>query len=207
LYEKLKGCIVYRKVMKHTYLILIATFIFGFVSGGILFLYNNVGGVSDVDAVTTEKTLLDDVEKPGADTVKKGTKADVLPFTEITVHEYGGCARTDGCASYHISNTGAYIYMVRSRGEEEKRYEGMLSQAEQSVLAKTFADVDIVTKMDSTFVGMCASATDGIAYRYDLVERGTSYGLDSCVQKLSGIDFFDTLNSYFGVFNDIYTGS
>lgn len=191
--------------MKHTYFILIATFIFGFVSGGILFLYNNVGGVSDVDAVTTEETLLDDVEKPGADTVKKGTKADVLPFTEITVHEYGGCARTDGCASYHISNTGAYIFMVRSRGEKEKRYEGMLSQDEQNVLAKAFADVDIVTTIDSTFVGMCASATDGIAYRYDLVVRGTSYGLDSCVQTLKDVAFFDILNTYFNEFSDMHS--
>lgn len=191
--------------MKHTYLILIATFIFGFVSGGILFLYNNVGGVSDIDTETNKQTLQKDVEGHDIDTVKKGTKTAGLSFTEVTVHEYGGCARTDGCASYHIRNTGAYIYMVRSRGEKEKRYEGMLSQAEQNVLAKAFADVDIVTTMDSTFVGMCASATDGIAYRYDVVVRGTSYGLDSCVQTLKEVAFFDILNTYFNEFSDTHS--
>ncbi len=161
-------------MLKHIYLILISTFILGFISGVVLFLYNNTG-----------------VE--GGGTLKRDTAG-----TNIAVYMYGGCERGDHCSSYRITNTSKYTYIVRGGGDE-KRYEGSLSDKQQDVLTREIASLDIEKILVTSFEGTCPSEHDGIAFRYDIERDGTSYSFDSCVQNISG-PLFDTLETYFTFF-------
>lgn len=161
---------------------LTATFLFGFVSGTILFLYNNTGGV-DLDGEILNKPI----------------------GTEITVYEYGGCMKRGVCASYHISDTGTYVYIVRGRNSETIRHEGKLSTGEWRSLYSLLQKENLETVSRSKYSGTCSADIDGISYKYSIVSTDGRYELDSCAQNVSG-EFFDTLNVYFTTFGDMHVG-
>lgn len=160
---------------KSLYLIFIATFVFGMVSGVIIFLQSNTGDAGNVGSVSNTDTMT------------------------IAVYAYGGCAR-GGCASYQITSDGAYTYLVRDPAGGEKRITDTLSQKQFTALEVQLADVDLPTIQASEFNGTCPITFDGIAYRYDITYQGVQYSLDSCVHDVEGNAFFDTLTNYFEIF-------
>ncbi len=170
---------------KHVYVILLSTFVFGFVSGAILFLYNNTGNGGDGAPVQLEEEAA----------------------ISVTAYRYGGCARGDGCASYRISDDGTYEYIVRSRAEGETRFADTLSSAEKIALFKTLKDTNLAHLSDTSFVGTCPVEYDGTGYRYNITYYDKQYSFDTCVQDLENEPLFITLADYFEMFSNAYTTS
>lgn len=160
---------------KHLYLIFIATFIFGLVSGSVLFLYNNTGGDGD-----------------GGITGSSGMS--------ITAHTYGGCEYT-GCSSYRIEEGGAYTYIVHNPSGEERRYEDSLTNTEWRSVSAKLSGTDLPQVQSSEFTGTCPAYVDGISYRYEVVYKNVSYEFDSCEQATEDVPLFETLRRYFEIFN------
>lgn len=126
----------------------------------------------------------------------------ITPDTEITVYQYGGCARAGNCASYHISDTGVYVYIVRGRNTDDLRHEGVLNTADKKALYNGLAKMDMQKVVQSVFSGTCPVMYDGIAYRYEIIKDGVSYSFDSCKQETGTHPFFDTLDGFFEIFNE-----
>lgn len=164
-------------MLKHLYLILIATFIFGFVSGFILWLFNNTVDVQEPIFEPTEQGLV------------------------ITVLAYGGCESV-GCASYRIAPDGSYVFIERQGNAPEVRSEGELGNSEYRTLRRLVEDIDLRQLSRTVFTGTCPIAFDGLGFRYTIGHEGEFYRLDSCVQDLRGVPLFENLNRYFGIFQD-----
>lgn len=168
---------------KHVYVILLSTFVFGFVTGAILFLYNNTGNGEDGEPVLLE-----------------GEAA-----ISVTAYRYGGCARGDGCASYRIADDGTYEYIVRSRAEGETRFADTLNSAEKTALFKTLKDTNLESLLETAFTGTCPVEYDGTGYRYNVTYYDKHYAFDTCVQDLENEPLFITLADYFEMFSNTYT--
>jgi len=165
---------------KHLYLILTATFVFGALSGAILFLQNNTGN-----------------EGSGAlDVTKRG-------FT-VMAYQYGGCARM-GCASYQILNNGSYMYIARNLNTGEGRFEDVLTTRQRDALRTLFADTDLNRLIDTKFTGSCPVEYDDVAYRYDITYQGDRYEFDACLQNIENVQLFTTLKNYFEIFSITHT--
>ena len=162
-------------MLKHLYLILISTFIFGFITGVILYLQNNTG-------------------KEGDGALEANTRG-----ITILAYQYGGCTSL-GCPSYRIANNGSYTYIIRDREAGEKRFEDVLSDSQQERIKDSLASIDLDAVYDTEFVGTCPIAYDGIAHRYDITYKGERYEFDSCTELLEGKELFDTLEDYFEIF-------
>lgn len=160
---------------KHLYLILISTFIFGMVSGSVLFLYNNTGGEGDGERVDEEKT-------------------------SVTAYAYGGCERM-GCASYRIEEDGAYTYIVHQNSGEELRYEDVLTSVQKKALFSKLKNTDLVQVQGSEFSGTCPAHFDGISYRYEVINGKDSYSFDSCREMTEDLPLFEVLRGYFEIFS------
>lgn len=160
-------------MLKHVYLIFIATFIFGFISGSILFLMNNTGNEGD-----------------GA--IPK------IGDTSIVVTAYGDCAQA-GCASYRIESNGAYTYILRNGTEEKDKITNSLSSAQKKALFDAMDVVDFQKVTESRFRGSCPGKQGGISYRYVITQDSVPYSFDSCMQKTDG-RFFEILKEYFEIF-------
>lgn len=168
---------------KHVYTILISTFVFGFVTGAILFLYNNTGGEGDGEPVHIEDAAA----------------------ISVTAYRYGGCARGDGCASYRITDDGTYEYIVRSRADGETRFADTLNSAEKNALFKALKGTNLESLLDTAFTGTCPVEYDGTGYRYNITYYDTQYSFDTCVQDLENEPLFITLADYFEMFSNTYT--
>ncbi len=168
-------------MLKHVYLILIATFIFGFLCGVILFHYNNTG------------------EEGGGK-----LKNDTYDVT-ITARAYGGCERGARCASYRIVGGGAYSFIPQTGGDNSVKYEGALNEKQQDVLFSALAETDLATAHSISFDGTCPADHDGIAYRYDIVRGGEEYSFDSCAVDVSATPLFATLKTYFTYFSTTHS--
>ncbi len=162
-------------MLKHLYLILGSTLIFGMISGVVLFLSNNTGEEGD----------------GGLETSTRG-------FT-IIAYQYGGCMRL-GCSSFRIANNGTYMYITRDAQTGEERFEDVLSDKQLDTLRSLIAGTNFNRISDSTFSGTCPITYDGMAYRFDITYKGERYELDSCEESLDGFQLFDTLGSYFEIF-------
>jgi len=161
-------------MVKHLYLILITTFIFGFVTGAIVFLQNNTG-------------------KEGGGAIPTDTRG-----FEILAYMYGACEQS-GCDSYRITADGTYTYIVR-KNQYEKRYEGSLNKNDLDSLRTQLAETSFANVEKSAFGGTCPATRGDIAYRYDITYKGTHYTFDSCKENLSA-SIFSTSKKYFEVFN------
>ena len=170
-------------MLKHLYLIFIATFILGFATGVILFLQANVGQ--------------EESETP--------SEASQEGFT-ITAYMYGGCERGGGCPSYQIENEGSYTYVVRRQESGETKYEDMLSKKQYTALQTLVSETKFDTIMDTTFTETCPVASDGVAYRYDILYNGKRFSIDSCLVKIDNEILFRELQNYFKVFWLLYSG-
>jgi hypothetical protein len=167
-------------MLKHLYLILIATFVFGFLTGVILFLQNNTG-------------------KEGDGGIQTNTKG----FT-ILAYEYGGCTKTGGCPSYRIANDGSYSYITRDSIKGEAKHDDSLSSKQFEALRTRLGEVDFNAIDDTEFKGTCPSATGGIAYRYDIEYQGERHEVDSCIEIIGNQPLFKMLEDYFGIFTITY---
>lgn len=166
-------------MLKHLYLMLIATFVFGFVSGVILYLYNNASG-GNGGVVFDDATI------------------------SITAYRYGGCERAGGCPLYRIANDGTYTYMMRGTANEESRFENVLSDTERVALFKTLSGTDLSKVARTVYTGTCPVENDGTAYRYTIVYNEDRYQFDTCKQALEAVPFFDVLQEYFEMFATTY---
>ncbi len=162
-------------MLKHLYLILGSTLIFGMISGVVLFLYNNTGEEGD----------------GGLQTATRG-------FT-IIAYQYGGCMRL-GCSSYRIANNGTYMYITRDLQTGEDRFEDVLSEKQLDTLRELITHTNFSRVKDTIFTGTCPITYDGVAYRFDITNDGERYEIDSCEESLEGVRLFDTLSSYFEIF-------
>lgn len=159
---------------------LIATFVFGFVSGTILFLFNYQGDGSKSGFFDDHATI------------------------SITAYRYGGCARANGCASYRIADTGDYTYIVRDNAGGEVRFNGILSTAEKNELFKILRNTTLSNLQESVFSGTCPAEYDGTAYRYTIVYNDERYQFDTCRQELDDSTLFVALTEYFEVFKNAH---
>ncbi len=162
-------------MLKHIYLILIATFILGFLAGVLLYLQSSTGKEGD-GALETET---------------KGVT--------ITVDIYGGCSRI-GCPSYRIANNGSYIYLARDSEGRVVRRSDTLPLSERAKLWDLVDTADFEAIGATQFTGTCPITFDGVAFQYVIEKEGVQYRFDSCVEDLEGEPLFETLAGYFEQF-------
>lgn len=165
-------------MLKHLYLIFIATFVFGFIAGVILFLYNNTG--QEVD--------------------NAHNGANVEAFT-IHAYMYGGCMRGGGCASYQISHDGSYTYIVKMQASGERKFSDILNKNERDDLREQVGITEFENIANTQFIETCPVAVDGVAYRYDILYNDERYEFDSCVEDIENEVLFKTLREYFDIFS------
>lgn len=165
-------------MLKHIYLILVATFFFGFIAGFVLWLFNQ----------TTEDNFVFFDENKNQ------------PLT-IIVHSYGGC-ESAGCASYRLEVDGSYTYIVRPRSAPEIYLDGEISSEERKLLIKSVAGTDFEEISNTSFSGTCPVAYDGLGFSYRVTYGDHDYEIDSCRHDLSGEELFNMLNGYFRVFQN-----
>lgn len=163
---------------------LITTFIFGFVSGVILYLYNNASGGNG----------------GGGGTIIQDDSA-----VSITAYRYGGCERAGGCAQYRISGDGAYTYIIRNSVEGETRFDNSLNAEEKKALFKVLKETDLQNVGKNGFTGNCPIEHDGTAYRYTIEYNEERYNFDTCKQELDTVPLFVTLKKYFEMLATTYS--
>ncbi len=161
------------------YLILISTFIFGFLTGGIVFLQNNTGGEGD------------------------GSPTPVSKGFEVLAYTYGGCEKL-GCPSYRIAQDGLYTFFERGRENETLKIDGEISEGSLDTLKIEMADADYVQLKETSFTETCPIEIDTVAFRYDITYKGERYRFDSCVQDLGEAPLFSMLEDFFLQFEDEY---
>lgn len=156
-------------MLKHVYLIFVATFVFGLVTGALIFMSSHMDKSTESD-----------------------TSGDVSKGYTISVYEYGVCNQA-GCPLFHIAQDGAYTYIA----PDGSRYEGTLPFATRRDIGNALTALNFDALQDSRFVGTCPASQGGNAYRYDVIFSAQEYHLDSCTQTLGGGAPFDTLNRLF----------
>ena len=115
---------------------------------------------------------------------------------EIIADAYGGCSSL-GCASYRISDSGAYDLIILKRNAEDVRYEGSLSGRALSDLERALGATSLSAVASSQFSGTCPITYDGTAYKYEIRVGTERFFLDSCENDLEGEQLFDLLEEYF----------
>ncbi|MCF7816224.1 MAG: hypothetical protein K9M10_04345 [Candidatus Pacebacteria bacterium] len=167
-------------MLKHIYLILGATFVFGFLTGGIIFLENNTGDYGDGSLKTKTSGF------------------------EVTAYEYGECERF-GCASYQIVDSGKYTYIVRANGEKEVKYEGSLRKEQLTELKKLMKETDFEVISKTSNTKTCSALSDESEYRYDFLNEGTQYRFNSCEHSLRNNLLFEMLTKNFTLFKNTHS--
>ena len=166
--------------MKHLYLIFIATFILGFLSGVLVYIQSHTGKEGDGS-----------LEETVAEYVVTGTR-----YTNSG----------NSTLSYRIAEGGSYTLIERTREGEEKKYEGVLPREERQMLDTMLSQTDFETLLDTTFTDVCPITTGGFAYRYGITYHGSSeYIFDSCKQAIENSPLFVKLNQIFLLLSDTYS--
>jgi len=160
--------------MKGLLIILIPTFLIGFLAG--IFVYF-ISGASDVDEVPESE----------------------IEGVEIIANTYGGC-ELFGCSSYRIVEDGDYIYIKESKTSDDDRFEDSLSDNQIDELIKLSEETDLEEIEESYYEGDCPAYVDGISYEFKIMVDGESYKLDSCENDLASSDLFNKLIDYFRIF-------
>lgn len=158
-------------MLKHLYILLVATFVMGVLSGIFVFF----------------------ISRPA--TSPTGPIKEEVGIFEIIVDTYGGCSNI-GCSSLRILENGEYILVENNRLKGSNRFEGKLNLDEVRNLTRQLGQINFSKLMSSKFQGTCPIAYDGIAYRY-LITYGEKYTIDSCTQNVEGVDLFERLDKYF----------
>lgn len=161
--------------MRSTYVMFIATFLFGVLTGAVIFFQGNTG-------------------KEGDGAIPKNTSS----FT-VYGYMYGGCEPGKHCTSYKVEQNGSYLFIVRDT-QKGTKYEGKLADAEKGTLQTLAKDTPYAEIATRVFTGTCPITFDGMAYRYEVEYKGERYVFDSCKTNIEGVPLFDTLQTYFDLF-------
>lgn len=159
---------------KHLYLIIVATFIFGFITGVVIFFMSATGD--------------------GGGAIREETHGFI-----VTARAYGGCERMGAgtCPSYRINDAGEYTYIVPEFGGTITQFRGKLSAVEMRAFTEALESTTPRAFEQSVFEGTCPIAYDGLGYQYDFTyDSGAHVELDSCVHKLDST-LFAVLEAYF----------
>lgn len=162
-------------MLKHLYIIFGSTFLFGFLSGGIIYLANNTG-VEHGFSLNSEK----------------------YHFV-ISAYEEGDCT---ACASFRLQNTGAYTYLVRSEGTEEFKVTDTLGSDFMSPIRTAVRATEFASLMTAPLPA-CAGRVQPW-FRYEIEYQGTVYTTDSCSRTLTRVPLFTELEELFAVFASHY---
>lgn len=157
-------------MLKHIYLIFVATFLFGLITGSLFFMSSHMDKKED--------TNFDITNDSGSGYV-------------VTVYGYGGCERI-GCPLYHLSQDGEYVFLA----SDGTRYTGSIDFDARREIGSLFEKTNLSKIADTSFTGECPVAYDGVAYTYDITYKGATYHLDSCKQELSQGPVFPILNKH-----------
>lgn len=99
---------------------------------------------------------------------------------------YGGCKRGGICASFQITDRGAYkTFPAVSAGEERIPTEGILPSAVYRDLRNAFTGDSLVVLEEPVTSNGCASATNGIDYRLRVSLSSEQFVLDTCTTALA----------------------
>ena len=164
---------------KSIYLILVSTFIFGFLTGGIVFLKNNTGGEGDGSSTSIQKGF------------------------EILAYTYGGCERL-GCPSYRVTQDGLYTFFEKGRENETLKIDGEIDEESLDILKHEMNDADFEQFKEKKFEGTCPIQVDRVAFRYDITYKGERYRFDSCVEDVREVLLFNILLDFFSQFENEY---
>lgn len=167
--------------LKHLYLILIGTFVVGFVAG----VY--------VHFMTQSEAPRSDGEY--------GTRSEGVV---LTADEYGGC-ESMGCRSYRITEDGEYTFIEGSRTGADRRFEGTLGRRELDRLLGQLDEQELQRVESSVFTGTCPIAFDGPAYRLQVQVEDEQYAFDTCEQDIASSPFLTDLLEYFEIFSTNHT--
>ncbi len=165
------------RMLKHLYIVIGATFVFGLVSGVLIFLITHLGneGAGEIEQFDTG--------------------------ISIVAKLYGGCQMAgNNCPSYRIANDGSYAYIEPTRRIEPFR--GELSGSEWRDIRSMIRREDFLEYAE--FKGTCPVAFDGVAYVYEINVGGQEYIVDSCLDDIEGIELYDNLRRYFEMFQNIH---
>lgn len=168
--------------MKHLYLIFIATFVIGFLSGVLVYLQSHTGKEGDGAIEDTPKGFV------------------------VTATRFGG-GQGLVSSSYRLTENGSYTYIERREGSAEMKYADTLQKHDLEVLRTKIGEVNYDEIQASTFVGVCPITTGGYAYRYTILSEGVEYAFDSCKHVTSGNSFFELLNMHFNQFHQIHSNT
>lgn len=142
---------------------IVVTFVVGMIVGAYLFVY----GFNPQYELVTNWT--DDV----------GTFA-------IAGEAYGGCSRGSICASFQVTEAGAYrAFAAVPVGKERIPVSGTLSSALYRDLRNAFTSESLLLLEEPVVSERCASATDGIDYRVRVSLGSEQFVLDTCTTALA----------------------
>ncbi len=166
-------------MLKHFYIVLISTLLFGFCTGMYVFFISRTPAepVFEVDTSTNG--------------------------FEIIANRYGGCERV-GCTLYRIFDDGTYTYLSYNSMSEGRRFEDSITDTQRETLELLLEGTDFTEVKEQLFTGTCPITYDGIAYRYDIRFDGVWYSIDSCIEDIEEEALFLELKKYFDIFRLIH---
>lgn len=143
------------------------TFIFGLLGGFYFFLTGYAPYVEDVK----EKIFTSDTS----------TTESLI----IVGKEYGGCERSNKCASFQLQHDGTYSYLGGSVTVGAIPIQGNLTRNIMADLRQNTLVSTLRQASKNTFNENCASYVDGVDYNYEIVRNGEVFVVDTCKTKLS----------------------
>lgn len=167
-------------MLKHLYILLISTFIAGFLTGVYVYMVNRI---------QTESTPTDNNPKGFV----------------IVADMYGGCEMFGQCPSYRLLQNGSYTYIIDSREGEGGIYEDNISRQRKAEILLLLKETDFEAIEDSEFTGTCPIAFDGPAYSFEIFFDGETYNIDTCIEAVEGEPLIDSLIDYFEIFRLTHT--
>ncbi len=166
--------------MKHLYLLILLTFVTGFIGGAVLFI----------------QTGREDSELESQPVSEQSTERGY----EVVGYRYGGCERL-GCPSYRIQDDGTYTYIARDQNGQDRRYADTISGKRRKELEAAVRSTDFERVQANPYTATCPAEYDGIAYRYEIERDDVRYSIDSCREVIDGENLFILLADYFEIFS------
>lgn len=157
-----------------------ATFLFGFVTGFIAFLFVSTG----------------DNALPNAPKVDKGFS--------IEAQSYGGCEQVGRCPSYKITDDGSYAFTMPEGEGSPQVFEDTLPEKQIERIERLVQETNLKVLSTSTTTHECVALRGGAAERYTIVRDGDRFLFDSCVQDVHRSELFTSLRDFFVVFTALH---
>jgi hypothetical protein len=165
---------------KKDLLTLAATFIFGLVAGGYLYV-TQFTKFSNPDAVASQ------------------TESGMTIIGEV----YGSCQTT--CPSFQILPDGSYRFQYQDEVSSERTIkEGVLPLPIQQRLKRALIHEELVAQSQPTTPTTCQSKTAGIDIRYKITDADALFAIDSCGTAVNGAgEVWNSLSAVWTYFESI----